>query len=114
SEVVPRDDDSAAGLDTWDLPPPSAAEAPERVFEHVGASWARLTSPRLGIELTVRSSLPRLWQWVHPGAGTNALAIEPANGSVLGRAHDIAAGQMPFLDPGEARATWLTVEARVR
>jgi len=111
--VAPRDDDAAAGLETWDVPPEPAPDAAERVFEHVGASWARLTSPRLGIELTVRSSLPRLWQWVHPTAGTNALAFEPANCSVLGRAHDIAEGRMPFLDPGEERATWLTVETRV-
>jgi len=74
--VAPRDDDAAAGLETWDVPPEPAPDAAERVFEHVGASWARLTSPRLGIELTVRSSLPRLWQWVHPTAGTNALATK--------------------------------------
>ena len=28
------------------------------------------------------------------------------------RAYDLATGQMHFLDPGEARASWLTVEAR--
>ena len=60
----------------------------------------------------MRSSLPRLFQWVHPASGTYALGIEPANCSVLGREHDIAAGRMPFLDPGEARASWLTIEAR--
>ena len=112
-EVVPRDANAAAGLATWDVPPAATADAAERVFEHVGASWARLTSPRLGVELTVRSSLPRLWQWVHPAAGTYALAIEPSNCSVLGRAHDIAAGRMPFLDPGESRASWLTIGARL-
>ena len=111
-EVVPRDAAAAAGLATWDEPPTPTSDAAERVFEHVGASWARLTSPRLGVELTVRSSLPRLWQWVHAASGTYALGIEPANCSVLGRAHDIAAGRMPFLDPGEARASWLTIEAR--
>ena len=112
-EVVPRDADAAAGLPTWDEPPAPSADAPERVFEHVGATWARLTSPRLGVELTVRSSLPRLWQWVDPAAGKYALAIEPANCSVLGRAHDMAAGRMPFLDPGEARSSWLTIGARL-
>ena len=60
----------------------------------------------------MRSSLPRLWQWVHPASGLNALAIEPANCSVIGRAHDIADGRMPFLDPGEARESWLTIAAR--
>ena len=111
-EVVPRDDASAAGLPMWDEPPAPADGAPERVFEHVGASWARLTSPTHGVELTLRSSLPRLWQWVDPASGTYALGIEPANCSVLGREHDIATGQMPFLDPGEARASWLTIAAR--
>ena len=76
-------------------------------------TWARLTSPRLGVELTLRSSLPRLWQWVDPASGTYALGIEPANCSVLGRAHDIATGGMPFLDPGEARTSWLTLAARL-
>jgi hypothetical protein len=111
-DVVPRDAPSAAGLATWDEPPHPEPGATERVFEHVGASWARLVSPRLQIELTVRSSQPRLWQWVHPASGTYALAIEPANCSVLGREHDIAAGRMPFLDPGETRSSWLTIEAR--
>ncbi len=111
-EVVPRDDAAAAGLATWDEPPSPVVNGTERVFEHVGASWARLTNPRIGLELTVGSSLPRLWQWIHPAAGTYALAFEPANCSVLGRAHDIAVGQMPFLDPGEARTSWLTIEAR--
>ena len=111
-EVVPRDAAAAAELATWDEPPAVADGAPERVFEHVGASWARLTSPRVGVELTVRSSLPRLWQWVDPASGTYALGIEPANCSVLGREHDIATGQMPFLDPGEARTSWLTLAAR--
>ena len=112
-EVVPRDAMAAAELATWDEPPAATDGAPERVFEHVGASWARLTSPRTGVELTIRSSLPRLWQWVDPASGTYALGLEPANCSVLGREHDIATGRMPFLDPGEARTSWLTIAARL-
>jgi len=30
----------------------------------------------------------------------------------MGREHDIATGQMPFLDPGEARSSWVTIAAR--
>ncbi len=82
------------------------------MFEHVGATWARLTNRSVGIELTVRSSLPRLWQWVQPASGVYALGIEPANCSVLGRVADLEAGHMPFLDPGETRVSWLTIEAR--
>ena len=36
-------------------------------------------------------------------------AIEPANCSVLGRAHDRAEGRLPMLAPGETRETWLTI-----
>jgi Domain of unknown function (DUF4432) len=113
-QVEPRDDDAAAGVKTWDEPPAPADGAPEQVFEHVGATWARLSNAALEIELTVRSSMPRLWQWIHPASGIYALGIEPANCSVLGRAHDIAAGRMPLLDPGETRDTWLAIEARRR
>lgn len=112
SEVVPRDEAAAAGVDRWDEAPVPSEGAVELVYEHVAATWARVTSPRTKLELTVRSSLPRLWQWVHPAAGTYALALEPANCSVLGREADIATGGMPFLDPGETRHSWLTIELR--
>jgi hypothetical protein len=38
------------------------------------------------------------------------IGIEPANCSVLGRAHDRAAGRLPMLAPGETRVTTLTIE----
>ena len=82
------------------------------MFEHIAATWARLTNAGIGIELTIRSSMPRMWQWVHPASGIYALGIEPANCSVLGRAFDIAAGRMPLLDPGETRESWLTLDVR--
>lgn len=112
TEVVPHDDDAAAAVEHWDEAPEPSEGAAERVFEHVGATWARVTSPRAKLVVTIRSSLPRLWQWVHPASGTYALALEPANCSVLGREADIAAGRMPFLDPGETRHSWLSIEAR--
>ena len=111
-EIVPRDAAAAAGLATWGIPPTPADGAPERVFEHVGATEARLTSAAAGLTLTVRSSFPRLWQWVHPATGVYALGIEPANCSVLGRAADRAAGRLPELEPDEVRESWLTIEAR--
>jgi Domain of unknown function (DUF4432) len=85
-----------------DLGPPG----PERVYEHVGASRAIV---RLGeLRLTITSNLPRLWQWIHPEYGV--LGIEPANCSVLGRAHDRAAGRLSVLSPGEARTTTLRID----
>jgi hypothetical protein len=104
AEVVPRDDAAAGG--EWSE---TGRPGPERVYEHVGASEARVTYDDLRV--AVRSNLPRLWQWIEPSYG--ALGIEPANCSVHGRAHDRAEGRLPTLAPGESRTTTLeiTVEA---
>lgn len=99
-DVVPRDDDARAG-DWRSLGPPG----PERVYEHVGAT--RVVACFGDLRVTVTSSMPRLWQWIHPEYGV--LGIEPANCSVLGRAHDRAAGRLPELAPGESRASTLEI-----
>lgn len=105
--VLPRDEDAAAGLDSWTTAPPLTPGAPEQVFEHVGATRAVVTYGELAVTLTWSSSLPRLWEWIHPGYG--AFALEPANCSVLGRAHDRAEGRLPKLEPGEERTTSITI-----
>ena len=64
-----------------------------------------------GLEVVVTwTGLDRLHQWTHPGVG--ALGIEPANCSVLGRAHDRAEGRLPVLAPGESRETNLHVNVK--
>jgi hypothetical protein len=105
-EVRPRDED-AAPHDWRTAPEP--AEVPERVWEHVGATRAALVNERLGLRVTIESNLPRLWQWVDPVPGVYALGLEPANCSVLGRAHDRAEGRLPFLRPAEERTTRIAV-----
>jgi hypothetical protein len=100
SEVVPRDDDARAG-DWRTLGPPG----PERVYEHLGASRAVVVHE--GTRVTVRSDLPRLWQWIHPDYGV--LGIEPANCSVLGRAYDRSEGRLPMLAAGEERSSMLEI-----
>jgi Domain of unknown function (DUF4432) len=107
AEVRPRDDD-AAPYD-WSTAPPEPGDLPERVWEHVGASRAVVVNETLGLRLAVQSDLPRLWQWVDPAPGVYALGIEPANCSVLGRAHDLGAGTLPFLAPGDERSTRIAV-----
>jgi hypothetical protein len=100
AEVVPRDNDARAG-DWRELGPPG----PERVYEHEGASGA--TVGYGAIRVGIGSNLPRLWQWIDPSLGV--VGIEPANCSVLGRAHDRAEGRLPVLAPGEARTTTLEI-----
>jgi hypothetical protein len=105
-EVRPRDED-AAPHDWRTAPEP--AEVPERVWEHVGATRAALVNERLGLRVTIEFDLPRLWQWVDPAPGIYALGLEPANCSVLGRAHDRAEARLPFLRPAEERTTRIAV-----
>jgi Domain of unknown function (DUF4432) len=108
-EVEPRDDDAAPH--DWESAPPQPLDAPERVWEHVGASRATVRNEALGLRVTVEFDLPRLWQWVDPAPRTYALGIEPANCSVLGRAHDRAEGRLPFLEPGQERSTRIAITA---
>ena len=116
----PRDADAAPYADSWHRGPGVIEGARERVFEHEvspdGDGWCSATvrNRNLGLEVTVgwdASTLPRLWQWVHPAPGIGVLGIEPANCSVLGVAHDRAEGRLAELMPGEARRTRLQIRA---
>jgi hypothetical protein len=104
SEAVARDEGTPP---SWDTAPPFEPGAPERVYEHLGASHAAVVNA--GIRLGLRWDLPRLWQWVHPGYGV--LGLEPANCSVLGRAYDREAGRLPTLAPDEERVTSIEITA---
>jgi hypothetical protein len=117
----PRDADAAPFADTWMHAPGVVGGAAERVFEHEvpadadGWAEARVRNEALGLEVAVRwdtTTMPRLWQWVHPAPGRAVLGLEPANCSVLGRAHDRAEGRLPMLGPGEERVSRLEIRAR--
>jgi hypothetical protein len=110
AEVVPRDADAAPH--DW-RPAPAPEVVRERVWEHVGATEAAVVNERLGLRLGISSDLPRMWQWVDPAPGYYVLAIEPANCSVLGRAHDRGEDRLPVLEPGEERTTTLVVTAEL-
>jgi hypothetical protein len=114
----PRDAASAPYAEEWSRGPGTVEGAGERVFEHDVApdsrGWAEARVANAGLELAIRwdaAALPRLWQWVHPAPGMGVLGIEPANCSVLGRAHDRAEGRLPVLAPGEERVTRLEIRA---
>ena len=109
AEVRPRDENAAPH--DWSTAPSQPVALPERVWEHVGATRAVVVNERLGLRLTIESDLPRLWQWVDPAANVYALGVEPANCSVLGRAHDRAQGELPFLGPTEERSTRIVITA---
>jgi len=115
----PRDADAAPHADSWHRAPGIVEGASERVFEHevepAPDGWCSATVRNAALELELRwdaATLPRLWQWVHPAPGLGVLGLEPANCSVLGRAHDRAEGRLPVLAPGEERRTRLQIRAR--
>ena len=121
TEPVPRDAAAREALDAATRPGSPVFGAEEVVVERVYADGgppqgrAHLINDSLGLAVSVtweRATLPRLWQWVHRGAGIYALGIEPANCSVLGRGADRSAGTLPTLAPGEERVTRLRIEAR--
>ncbi len=111
--IAARDEQSETRLCSWDSAPSVSPNAHECVFEHtfaptVNRPAAHLVSPATGLRATMSwtgDTLPRLHQWVHPGAGIGALGIEPANASLLGVAVDREAGRLALLQPGETRTT---------
>jgi galactose mutarotase-like enzyme len=114
----PRDEEAAAGLESWDrfaAPTPGFAE---RVFYHgpvAGADgWAeaRLENPALGLGLSVRfrpEELSQFVQWTMTGEGTYVAGLEPATCWVGGYEAEEAAGRVIWLEPGEARRYRLEV-----
>jgi hypothetical protein len=103
AEVIPRDAEARAA--DWR----SVGAVSERVYEHLGATRAVVLVA--GVRITIRSDLPRLWQWIEPSYGV--LGIEPANCSVLGRAQDRAEGRLPELGPGEERSSTLEITTQI-
>jgi hypothetical protein len=67
---------------------------------------------RLGLELEYSSnSLPRLANWQHYGPrGCYVSALEPFNGSLLGREHDTFSGAAPSLAPGQTKKYQMTIK----
>jgi Domain of unknown function (DUF4432) len=113
SQITPRDDHAVVGLEHWGRAPAVVPNEREWVFEHrfppeTARPSAHIVSLSTGLQATMSwtgDTLPRVHQWVHPGAGVGALGVEPANASVLGRAYDRAEGRLAVLEPGEKRTT---------
>jgi hypothetical protein len=65
----------------------------------------------IGVALTWNPrQLPRLWQWRMLGSGMYLTGLEPANGTVKGRAATRAEGALDVLEPGAARQFDLRIE----
>ena len=119
SDVNPRDEDAARGLESW-----ARVEAPqvgyrEQVFFHElhaatsshgdavaacgrAAIWNEMRE--IGVQLKFdRAQLPFLTQWKMLGAGAYVLGLEPSNAPLASRAQLLQRGEMPILPAGETR-----------
>jgi hypothetical protein len=121
--VEPLNDEARANVATHTQFPAPKDGFLEQAFEHRIAAPVpdRATiaivnrsyepSGGIGVALTWNPrQLPRLWQWRMLGPGMYLTGLEPANGTVVGRAATRAEGALDVLDPGATRAFDLRIE----
>lgn len=108
SQVRPRDEAAARGLEHW-----ASVEAPqtgfdEQVFFHQlrgdgrAAIWNE--ARKIGVQLRFdRAQLPFLTQWKMLGAGAYVMGLEPSNAPLASRAQLLERDEMPILQAGETR-----------
>jgi hypothetical protein len=111
TEVQPRDEAAAAGLDTLRrFQPPENGPYPEQVFFHLprpaADGWARaaLVNRALGLGVGLRwraAELPRMGFWKQLAAGAYVCALEPANYWETPRHRLRSEGRLRHLAPGE-------------
>ncbi|NSW89149.1 MAG: aldose 1-epimerase family protein [Firmicutes bacterium] len=117
--VVPRDEEAAKGIDSYNkfqLPTPGYNE---QVFYHdlkadeKGRTFAALINPiqQLGVAIWFnKNQLYNMTQWKQMGEGEYVLGIEPCNCHVEGRAKARKDGVLQFIKPGEIRHFDLEIE----
>ena len=116
--VRPRDEQAAAGADTWDTFPAPSHPYPEQVFAHELPADERVAvevvNPR-GLSVAVRfdtAQLPGLFQWRVAQPGLFVLGVEPALvPTILGRAAAREQGLLRPLAPGAALTLGVEIEA---
>ena len=111
--VAPRDADAAAHEGTWDERAAETSRRPRARVRARAPAPARRSSHRDGLSSCASAGRSARSRACASGStpALGALGIEPANCSVLGRAHDRAEGRLPVLAPGEERETWLEIQA---
>jgi hypothetical protein len=79
-----------------------------------GRTTVGIVNRKIGVGVAIRYStkeFPRCLNWQHWGPGEYVTALEPANGTVRGRAKDREDGTLDFIGPGARKTYRYTIEA---
>lgn len=116
SQVSPRDEEAAKGLDKWHVMESPKKDFKEQVFYHrvepnrdsLGQVVVRNAKLGLafGLEFDVKA-LPFLIEWKMMGEGIYVLGVEPSTATVEGRVAARERGEIVYLSPGEEYKTYL-------
>lgn len=117
--VTPRDQEAVDGQEQYAQFQSPQPDYREKVYLHTLATddGDRATTAIVNPDLPTRDAqtglgvyctfkpeqLPRFIEWKMMGEGTYVVGMEPANCSVLGRAHEREAGTLSRLAPGQVR-----------
>ena len=118
-KVEPRDEDAAAGKETYDKCHEPVRSYKEQVFYHepeadeCGNTYAGFVNPELNIKAIIKfnkNQLCNITQWKQLGEGEYVIGIEPCNCRVEGRVKQRQRGDAEILRPGEKKTVNLKVE----
>ena len=119
SEVSPRTDFAAEGLDIYDVMEAPGIGRDEQCYYHTGhdeaqdESFAMLHNEKLGIAGIIhydKAVFPLLCQWKCMRAGDYALGLEPTTSGVVNRSEARANGALTYLEAGKSREFNVTIE----
>lgn len=107
-EVIPRDEDAAKYLKTYDRMEAPVDQEPEAVFLHrlatdeEGNTFAAVINKKLGIGVKLsfnQKELPYFMEWKSVASGDYVVGLEPSNSSVYGRLYHEERGDLHQMEP---------------
>lgn len=116
SQIVPRNEEAAAGLDNWNQIIAPVANYAEQCFYHTfdqAQATAKIYNPAVSKGLAIHfdpAVLPVMCQWKMMGEKDYVLGLEPANNYLEGRADLEKQGQMTYIEAGETIVNTIHVD----
>ena len=114
--VLPRDDEAAKDLDTWDKMLSPVPNFQEQCYYHEFESsspCAKVWNSDAGVGLAIRwdkTQFPYMTEWKMMGERDYVLGLEPCTNKLEGRAKLRKEGALQFVKPGEVRQFGVEIE----